>query len=124
MLRSHLRLCSDCRRFDEDVTWQTGELRSAPLESVVRPVSVPRRGWSRRAIEIDTATTAALAAAIALVIGIGGSHSRPAVVQTPAPFVQPTLGFDNESRGLPRATAVDREHGVNMARGRRALPQL
>ena len=122
LLRSHMLICSDCRRFAYDVNWQTNALRCAPLEPLGRAVTIPRRGWTRRAIEIGTAATAAAAAAVALAVGVGGSHARPTVPQPQ--FREPATAFDNESRGLKRISAIPRQGGVDLARGRRALSQL
>ncbi len=122
LLRSHLRACADCRAFAGDVAWQTESLRSSPLERLDGTIEIPRRSWSRRAIEVGTAAAAVAAAAVALVVGIGGSHSRPAA--PPWQIVVPTSAVDNESRGLPRASALDREAGVTLAHGKEALPQL
>ena len=122
LLRSHLRACSECRGFADDVAWQTEGLRTSPLERLGGVIEIPRRSWSRRAIEVGTAAAAVAAAAIALVIGIGGSHSRPAA--PPWQIVVPSSVVDSESRGLPRASAIEREAGVTLAHGKEALPQL
>ncbi len=122
LLRSHLRSCDDCRLFADDVVWQTEGLRSAPLEPLGGAIAIPRRSWSRRAIEVGTAATAVAAAAAALVVGIGGSHSRPAA--PPWQVVVPASVLDSESRGLPRASAIEREQSVELAHGKQALPQL
>ena len=122
LLRSHLLVCGDCRRFSHDVDWQAGVLRRAPLEPLGRAVTIPRRTWSRRMIEIGTAATAAAAAAVALAVGIGGSHGAPSVPQPQ--FREPATAFDNESRGLKRISELPREQGVDLTRGRRALSQL
>jgi len=115
-------ICSDCRGFAYDVNWQTNAVRQAPLEPLDRVITIPRRTWSRRVIEIGTAATAAAAAAVALAIGLGGSHASPTVPQPQ--FREPTSAFDTESRGLKRISALPREKGIDLARGRRALSQL
>lgn len=122
LLRSHMLICSDCRGFAYDVNWQTNAVRQAPLEPLDRVITIPRRTWSRRVIEIGTAATAAAAAAVALAIGLGGSHASPTVPQPQ--FREPTSAFDTESRGLKRISALPREKGIDLARGRRALSQL
>jgi Putative zinc-finger len=122
LLRSHMLICSDCRRFAYDVNWQTNAVRQAPLESLGRAIKIPRHGWTRRAIEIGTAATAAAAAAVALAVGLGGSHARPTVPQPQ--FREPTSAFETGSRGLPNVAEIPHEHGVVLARGRRALSQL
>jgi anti-sigma factor RsiW len=122
LLDSHLRACTDCRLFAEDVARQTQQLRSASLAPLPGAIAIPRRRWSRRAIEVGTAATAAAAAAVALVIGVGGSPSRPSVPRRPV--VSSVTVLDTESRGLPRTAALEREESVGVARGRRALPQL
>ena len=122
LLRAHLRLCNDCRGFADDIAWQTSELRAAPLERPTAPVSIPRRAaWSRRSLEYGTAAAAACAAAIALVVGLGGSHAAPAKPVSP-PLV--SSAFTSESRGLPQVSAINRTSSVELAHGRRALPQL
>lgn len=122
LLRSHLRACGDCRAFADDVSWQTESLRDSALERLASVIEIPRRSWSRRAIEVGTAAAAVAAAAVALVVGIGGSHSRPAA--PPWRIVVPSTAVDSESRGLPRASALVRESGVTLAHGKEALPQL
>lgn len=121
LLRAHLTVCADCRHFGDDVVWQTEQLRSASLERRMIPVSIPkRRSWARHSLEVGTAVAAAAAASIALVVGIGGSHSRPEVRQ-PRVLSESTLGLKADTLGLP--TAPDRQ-GVPVVRKRLPLPQV
>ena len=113
-------MCADCRSFGDDVAWQTEQLRAASFQRRQIPVSIPRRrSFARRPLEVGTAVAAAAAASIALVVGIGGSHSRQDVRQ---PRVTPvtTAGLRSDSLGLPTAS----DQGVQVVRKRLPLPQL
>ena len=83
LLGAHLAVCRDCRRFAEDVRWQTESLRAAPLERLSRPVTLPvRRSWRRPALGVSTA--AAVAASIAaLAVGFRPVAAGPARPDAP-----------------------------------------
>jgi hypothetical protein len=78
LLGAHLAVCRDCRRFEDDVEWQTRSLRAVALEPVTRPITIPAaRSWRRPALGVSTAAVAASIAALA--IGFHGpSTPRPA----------------------------------------------
>jgi len=80
LLGAHMAMCRDCRRFADDVEWQTQAIRSAGLEPLAYPIAIPsRRGWRWPAVGVSTAAVAASLAALA--IGLRG----PAQPQHPAP---------------------------------------
>lgn len=114
-------MCADCRSFGDDVAWQTEQLRAASFQRRQIPVSIPprRRSFVRRPLEVGTAVAAAAAASIALVVGIGGSHSRPDVRQ-PVVMPEPAVGLESDSLGLPRAAG----QSVQVMRKRLPLPQV
>ena len=113
-------MCADCRSFGDDVAWQTEQLRAASFQRRQIPVSIPRRrSFARRPLEVGTAVAAAAAASIALVVGIGGSHSRPDVRQ-PVVMPEPAVGLESDSLGLPRAAG----QSVQVMRKRLPLPQV
>jgi hypothetical protein len=68
MVESHLRRCSGCSAFRDDLVSFTREIRDAPLEqwSDRMPV-VPRR----RLAYVDALRVAAVAASIAVALGLG-----------------------------------------------------
>jgi hypothetical protein len=76
LLGAHLALCRDCRRFAEDVSWQTQVVRGAPLEELSFPVSIPSpRPWRWPALGISTGAVAA--SIFALAIGLRGASPQP-----------------------------------------------
>jgi hypothetical protein len=89
LLGAHLAVCADCRRFADDVRWQTETLRAAPLEPLSRRLTLPaRRSWRRPAIGIST--VAAVAASVAaLTVGLR------------APSTQTQSGTPPHARAVP-----------------------
>src|SRR5262245_36322011 len=88
LLDAHLERCPECSAFALRVEAVTDTLRTAPLEAMLRPVSVaslhrPRRYAPRRALY--SAAAAAAAAVMALVIG--SAVSVPGGSTTAAPSV-------------------------------------
>lgn len=76
LLGAHLALCRDCRRFADDVAWQTQALRGAPLEKLSHPVTIPsRRPWRWPALGISTGAVAA--SIFALAVGLRGASPQP-----------------------------------------------
>src|SRR6476619_3682547 len=72
LLGAHLAMCRDCRRFADDVEWQTQAVRGAPPESLSFPVTIPaRRPWRWPAVGISTGAVAA--SIFALAIGLRGA---------------------------------------------------
>jgi hypothetical protein len=87
LLGAHLAVCGDCRRFTEDVRWQTESLRAAPLERLSRPVTLPvRRSWRRPALGVST--VAAVAASIAA-LAVGFHAPSPQGPPGPTPLARP-----------------------------------
>jgi hypothetical protein len=75
LLGAHMATCRDCRRFAEDVAWQTQVVRSAGLEPVA-PIKIPsRHSWRWPALGVSTAAIAASLAALA--IGLRGPSQQP-----------------------------------------------
>jgi predicted anti-sigma-YlaC factor YlaD len=121
LLRAHLTVCTDCRHFGDDVAWQTEQLRAASVQRRDIPVSIPRRrnSFVRRPLEVGTAVAAAAAASIALVVGIGGSHTRSDVPQQRL-VPESSVGLLSPSLGLPAASGQN----VQVMRKRLPLPQI
>src|SRR4051794_38894043 len=92
LLGAHMAMCRDCRRFADDVAWQTQAIRSAGLVPLSGPVTIPaRHGWRWPALGVSTAAVAASLAALA--IGLRGpSPQQPASPVQRAPRVEDTLG--------------------------------
>jgi hypothetical protein len=91
LLGAHLALCRDCRRFSEDVSWQTQALRSAPMEPLSVRISIPSpRTWRWPALGISTGAVAA--SIFALAIGLRGAS--PAHTQTPLSTTRPAERAD------------------------------
>lgn len=94
LLGAHMAMCRECRRFTEQVEWQTRMIRSSGLERLAQPVTIPaRRGWRWPALGVSTAAIAASLAALA--IGLRGPSSQP---QPPAPF--PRVPSNGETLGV------------------------
>jgi hypothetical protein len=86
LLGAHLALCSDCRKFADDVAWQAASLRGAPLERMSTPVSIPsKRAWRWPALGVSTGAVAA--SIFALAVGLrGASPQQPSTpLSTPKP---------------------------------------
>lgn len=108
MLESHLARCEACRAFAADTVGFTSALRTASLEPLERPVSLPAgRRSMRRAVQFGAAA-ALVAASVGLgslfgAVGSGRSNapSRP-VLRGESPVVVPVpLSYDSDARGLP-----------------------
>jgi|SRR5690349_12521063 len=103
LLGAHMAMCRDCRRFAEDVEWQTMVVRSAGLEPLGHPITIPaRHGWRWPAVGVSTAAVAASLAALA--IGLRGPS--PPQHTVPAPRVVQS----GDSRG-PRNNAAQNMAG-------------
>jgi hypothetical protein len=86
LLGAHLALCSDCRKFADDVAWQTASLRGAAPERMSFPVKIPsRRAWRWPALGVSTGAVAA--SIFALAVGLrGASPQQPSTpLSTPKP---------------------------------------
>lgn len=108
LVEAHVRSCPECAEFRAQATAITEMLRSAPLESIVCQVQVPRRALrharARRA--------ASVAAAVAGVAFVGTLARTVAPPQDPAevavigsPLVQPLMG-EESIRSLAREGLV------------------
>ncbi len=107
LLAAHMAMCRDCRRFADDVEWQTRLLRSAGMEAVARPITIPaRHGWRWPALGVSTAAVAASLAALA--IGVRGpSGQHPSTPPVRVPHVGDTLGVQR----VPTPTDVEQPVG-------------
>jgi hypothetical protein len=102
LLGAHLAVCRDCRRFAEDVRWQTETLRAAPLEHLSRRLTLPAaRSWRRPALGVSTVAAVA-ASIVALAVGLR------------APSTQTDSGSAPHARAVPagviRATQTELAH--------------
>jgi len=75
LLERHLRYCSDCALFADDVRHQTGLLRAAPLEQPP-PFAIPRWATARR-FSVRVGAAVASTAAAALVAVSVMSYGKP-----------------------------------------------
>ena len=75
LLGSHLARCAACSDFAAEVAAVSGALRSAPLEPLTYPISVP--SWRRRAAFARVRTVTAAAAVAAMAIGIAARAPLP-----------------------------------------------
>ena len=91
LLGAHMAMCRDCRQFAQHVEWQTKAIRSAGLEPLTQPVTIPsQRGWRWPALGISTAAVAASVAALA--IGLRGPSPTQAPASVP-PRVHSNIEF-------------------------------
>jgi anti-sigma factor RsiW len=75
-LETHLAECFDCRELEGELDGLTLALRTAPLEALERPISLPQRiRWSIRPLQVGAAAAAiAVAAGLAGVVGTVRAH--------------------------------------------------
>jgi anti-sigma factor RsiW len=128
MLGSHLARCESCRAFSADAVALTTKLRTAPLEPLERPVTLPAgRRSMRRAVQFGAAA-ALVAASVGLgslfgAIGSGRAHAPapPRLIQSEPAVVLPVpVSFDSDSRGLPQlpaAVRAVRHKGLTLTQG-------
>src|SRR5579859_364694 len=91
LLGAHMAMCRDCRRFADDVEWQTRAIRSAGLEPLGQPITIPsRHAWRWPAVGVSTAAVAASLAALA--IGLRG----PSQPQHAPPIQRPVTSSDSQ----------------------------
>src|ERR671935_1604196 len=66
LLENHIERCGSCRAYAAELEQIVGRLRSAPLEAVPRPISLPsRRRPPARVFQVAAAAAAAAVAATA-----------------------------------------------------------
>jgi anti-sigma factor RsiW len=128
MLESHLARCEACRAFAAEAVGFTTRLRTAELEPLERPVSLPvARRSARRAVQFGAAA-ALVAASVGLgslfgAVGTGRSHAptRPRLNDgEPAAVTQIPVSFDSDSQGLPQvppAVRAVRHKGLTLTQG-------
>jgi anti-sigma factor RsiW len=106
LLRAHLRRCTSCAAFSERIGAVTEALRAAPLQPVPFSISAP----ARRRIGRQLARVGAVAATIAVAVGLGttlaqksSNAAKARVFPVPAAV---TMRDDQSfwSGGLPRVT--------------------
>ena len=103
LLERHLRYCSDCVLFADDVRHQTGLLRAAPLEQPP-PFAIPRWATARR-FSVRVGAAVASTAAAALVAVSVMSYGKPtASHRVDAPVFHPS--------GVVVARATDGLNGL------------
>jgi len=86
LLGAHLALCSDCRKFADDVAWQAESLRAAPLERMSSPVTIPsKRAWRWPAVGVSTGAVAASIFALAIGLRGTGPQQPSSPLSTPRP---------------------------------------
>jgi predicted anti-sigma-YlaC factor YlaD len=113
MLESHLARCSACRAFAADAAGFTTALRTAELESLERPVSLPARRRTMRRTAQFGAAAALVAASVGLgslfgAVGSGRAHAPSQLGQEPSIVTPIPVSFDSDSRGLPQVPAAVR----------------
>ena len=80
LLENHLERCEPCRAYSAELEQIVGRLRTAPLEALSRPISLPsRRRVRTRVFQVAAAGAAAAVAVTAGLLGTLQSH-RPATV--------------------------------------------
>jgi predicted anti-sigma-YlaC factor YlaD len=80
LMHAHFERCAECRAFAADVTEITEQIRSAPLERLPQPVTLPLR---RRVAGFRHVQVAAAAAVVVAAAGLGGIYG--AVRNNPQP---------------------------------------
>ena len=92
LLRSHLRTCSACRAYAQEVGDATRAIRSTPLEALPHPIALP----SRRRFGARTRLVGVAAAAVVTAVGIGGIASSLGREAPPsAPTATPVVAGDD-----------------------------
>jgi Putative zinc-finger len=122
LLGAHLVQCPDCRSFETDAAGFTMALRASPLEHVSRLVDIPRRRRTLRLVSVGTTAAAVAAVLVVLTLSVGGSRSGS--VDRLRPSVEPSVANNSENLGLPRPALPEKNAGVPLTRGRRALLQI
>jgi predicted anti-sigma-YlaC factor YlaD len=127
LLASHLDDCPACSAFSADIGAIVEQLRTAPLESLTRPVALPAR---RRAgaLRIGVAAAAAVAAVGAVVPGaIGLLHSHASATPSARSALARSALFAANNQDIQdihviRATQATPERSFILAHGRGPHP--
>jgi predicted anti-sigma-YlaC factor YlaD len=102
LLARHLSHCSDCVRFADDVRYQTGLLRTAPLEQPP-PFAVPQWATARRFSARVGAAVASTAAAALVAVSVM-SYGKPTATHH--------VALDFVPRGVVVARATNGLNGL------------
>ena len=114
MLESHLARCEACRAFAADAVGFTTALRTAPLEPLERPVSLPAgRRSMRRAVQFGAA-----AALVATSVGLGSLFGALGSGRAHAPSPPRLL------QGEPTSSSPSRSRSTATRRGSRRRSRL
>jgi anti-sigma factor RsiW len=125
LLDAHTRNCAACAEYVADIGALTVAIRSAELERLPRPVSLPLRrsfAWATRALQAGAATAAVLAitAGLSLQIGRNSSSQRAGEVPGRLPVNMIQSGPNSENDALiraPKLAAIKGQYGGGRQRG-------
>jgi anti-sigma factor RsiW len=121
---AHLERCPACAAYAQSIARTTEQIRTAGLQRLAHPLSLPLRRrvtFPARALQAGTATAAALAAAVGLgtLFGAGGQPSLSANAARLSASAIPA-GPNSESDALlklPRLAMLHAQMGVGKQRG-------
>jgi anti-sigma factor RsiW len=106
MLDAHLAHCAECRAFEAGAAAATSFVRTAPLEHLERPVTLPRgRRLALQTRRLGAAVAAAAAVAIGVVAFLNVPSSNTLTSQSPF-IVAPSGNQDLEQFRLFRAAIL------------------
>jgi anti-sigma factor RsiW len=106
MLEAHLAHCAECRAFEDGAVAATQLVRTAPLELLEQPVSLPRgRSLAFQTRRLGAAVAAAAAVAIGVVAFLNVPSSNKLSSRSPF-IVAPSGNQDIEQFRLFRAAAL------------------
>jgi anti-sigma factor RsiW len=106
MLDAHLARCAECRAFEAGVAAATRHVRTAPLEHLEQPISLPRgRRLAFQTRRVGAAVAAAAGIAIGLVAFLTVPSSNTLASRSPS-IVAPSGNQDLEQFRLFRAAAL------------------
>jgi hypothetical protein len=121
LLGAHMAMCRDCRQFADHVEWQTKAIRSAGLEPLTQPVTIPaRRSWRWPAVGVSTAAVAGSVAALAIGLRAPTPQEQPAAPFPRVPSNGEMLGVKNPVvKSMADQSAAQSAAGVGALRGDR-----
>jgi anti-sigma factor RsiW len=106
MLDAHLDRCAECRAFEAGVAVATRLVRTAPLEHLEQPVSLPRgRRLAFQTRRLGAAVAAAATVAVGVVAFLNLPSSSTATARSPF-IVAPSGNQDLEQARLFRAAGL------------------